>query len=65
MKLEISDWVLVLVGLAALTYFFGGDSLGRPILPRLLVGAQTTLMIAVAVVASSATKGATLRRQAR
>lgn len=24
MKLEISDWVLVLVGLAALTYFFGG-----------------------------------------
>ncbi len=41
-------------------YFFGGDSLGRPILPRLLVGARTTLSIAVAVVICSAVIGATL-----
>ena len=31
-------------------YFLGGDSLGRPILPLLLVGARTTLLIAVTVV---------------
>jgi len=41
-------------------YFFGGDSVGRPILPRLLVAARTTMMIAVAVVICSATIGATL-----
>jgi peptide/nickel transport system permease protein len=43
-----------------IAYVFGGDSLGRPILPRLLVAARTTLMIAVAVVICSATIGATL-----
>lgn len=41
-------------------YILGGDSLGRPILPRLLVAARTTLMIAVAVVICSATIGAIL-----
>jgi len=41
-------------------YILGGDSLGRPILPRLLVAARTTLMIAVAVVFCSATIGSTL-----
>ncbi|MDX1540638.1 MAG: ABC transporter permease, partial [Geminicoccaceae bacterium] len=43
-----------------IAYLLGGDSLGRPILPRLLVAARTTLMIAVAVVICSATIGATL-----
>lgn len=43
-----------------IAYLFGGDSLGRPILPRLLVAARTTLMIAVAVVICSATIGAAL-----
>jgi peptide/nickel transport system permease protein len=43
-----------------IAYILGGDSLGRPILPRLLVAARTTLMIAVAVVICSATIGATL-----
>ena len=43
-----------------LAYLFGGDSLGRPILPRLLVAARTTLSITVAVVFCSAVIGATL-----
>jgi peptide/nickel transport system permease protein len=43
-----------------IAYLMGGDSLGRPILPRLLVAARTTLLIAVAVVVCSATIGATL-----
>jgi len=43
-----------------IAYILGGDSLGRPILPRLLVAARTTLMIAVAVVICSATIGAML-----
>ena len=43
-----------------IAYLLGGDSLGRPILPRLLVAARTTLMIAVSVVICSATIGATL-----
>ena len=33
-----------------LPYFLGADSLGRPILPRMLLGARTTLVIAVSVV---------------
>jgi len=43
-----------------IAYILGGDSLGRPILPRLLVAARTTLSIAVAVVICSATIGAIL-----
>jgi peptide/nickel transport system permease protein len=41
-------------------YLLGGDSLGRPILPMLLVGARTTLMIAVSVVIFSMLIGTTL-----
>jgi peptide/nickel transport system permease protein len=41
-------------------YLLGGDSLGRPILPMLLVGARTTLLIAVSVVISSMLVGTTL-----
>jgi len=41
-------------------YFFGGDSLGRPILPMLLVGARTTLAIAASVVVASMVIGSTL-----
>jgi peptide/nickel transport system permease protein len=41
-------------------YFLGGDALGRPILPRLLVAARTTLLITLAVVACSMVLGALL-----
>lgn len=41
-------------------YMLGGDSLGRPILPMLLVGARTTLAIAVSVVICSMLIGTTL-----
>lgn len=43
-----------------LLYLFGADSLGRPILPRLLVAARTTLLVSVAVVFCSATVGSLL-----
>ena len=42
------------------TYLLGGDALGRPILPRLLVAARTTLLITLAVVACSMLVGALL-----
>ena len=38
-------------------YLLGGDSLGRPILPLLLEGARTTLLIAVSVVTCSMAVG--------
>ena len=41
-------------------YLLGGDALGRPILPRLLVAARTTLLITLAVVACSMVLGALL-----
>jgi peptide/nickel transport system permease protein len=41
-------------------YLLGGDALGRPILPRLLVAARTTLLITLAVVACSMVVGALL-----
>lgn len=41
-------------------YLLGGDALGRPILPRLLIGARTTLSVAVTVVLSSMAIGAVL-----
>ena len=41
-------------------YFLGGDTLGRPILPRLLEGGRGTLSIAVTVVILSSMVGATL-----
>lgn len=41
-------------------YILGSDSLGRPILARILIGAQTTLLIAAAAVALSMVVGVTL-----
>lgn len=41
-------------------YFLGADTLGRPILARLIVGAQTTLGIAAAAVCTSMIVGGTL-----
>jgi peptide/nickel transport system permease protein len=41
-------------------YFLGADTLGRPILARLIVGAQTTLGIAAAAVCTSMLVGGTL-----
>ena len=38
----------------------GADALGRPLLARIIVAAQNTLMIAAGAVALSATIGATL-----
>jgi len=38
-------------------YFLGADALGRPILPRLLVAARTTMLIAVSVVFCSLVVG--------
>lgn len=43
-----------------LAYFLGADSLGRPILPRILYGARTTLAIAVSVVILSMIMGSAL-----
>lgn len=43
-----------------LTYFLGADTLGRPILARLIVGAQNTLGIAAAAVMFSMIVGGTL-----
>lgn len=40
-----------------LIYVLGADALGRPILPRLLVGARTTLLISVSVVICSTIMG--------
>lgn len=44
----------------AWVYFLGADTLGRPILARLIVGAQSTLGIAAAAVFSSMLVGGTL-----
>lgn len=41
-------------------YFFGGDALGRPILPRIIVASQNTLGIAAATVPIALIVGATL-----
>lgn len=41
-------------------YFLGGDALGRAIFPRLLVGAQNTIVIAASAVLISMLAGATL-----
>jgi peptide/nickel transport system permease protein len=41
-------------------FFLGGDSLGRPMLARLIVAAQSTLMIAAGTVLSAMVVGATL-----
>lgn len=41
-------------------YLFGADALGRPILPRLLLGARTTLAIALSVVFLSMIIGSAL-----
>lgn len=41
-------------------YALGADSLGRPIAPRLLVAARTTLLVSVTVVLCSMTAGAVL-----
>ncbi len=41
-------------------YALGADSLGRPIVPRLLVAARTTMLVSVTVVACSMTVGAVL-----
>lgn len=43
-----------------LSYVLGGDALGRPILPRLLVAARTTLLITLAVVLCSMLLGSLL-----
>ena len=45
---------------SGLLYFFGGDSLGRPILPRLLVASQTTLLIAGSTVVIAVTLGSAI-----
>ncbi len=42
------------------SYILGADALGRPILPRLLVAARTTLLVSIAVVISSMLVGAIL-----
>lgn len=43
-----------------LAYFMGADALGRPILPRILLGARTTLAIALSVVFISLLVGSAL-----
>lgn len=43
-----------------LAYILGADTLGRPILPRILVGARTTLTISLAVVIASMMVGSGL-----
>jgi peptide/nickel transport system permease protein len=43
-----------------IAYVLGADALGRPILPRLLVAARTTLLVSVAVVLCSMLAGALL-----
>ena len=43
-----------------LAYVLGADALGRPILPRLLVAARTTLLVSVSVVLCSMIAGALL-----
>lgn len=43
-----------------IAYILGADSLGRPILPRLFLGARTTLAIALSVVAISMLVGSVL-----
>lgn len=43
-----------------LPYILGADSLGRPILPRMLIGARTTLIIAVSVVIIAMAVGSAL-----
>lgn len=43
-----------------LPYILGADSLGRPILPRMLLGARTTLTIAVSVVIIAMVLGSAL-----
>ena len=41
-------------------FFLGGDSLGRPMLARLIVAANSTMLIAAGAVASALAVGATL-----
>lgn len=41
-------------------YILGGDQLGRPLLARIVVAAQNTIMVAAGAVLASATVGATL-----
>lgn len=41
-------------------YFLGADALGRPLLPRIIVAAQNTLLVAAGAVIFSATIGAVL-----
>ncbi|RVV97339.1 ABC transporter permease [Mesobaculum littorinae] len=41
-------------------YILGGDALGRPLLPRIVVAAQNTIMVAAGAVAASFLIGATL-----
>lgn len=43
-----------------LAYILGADALGRPILPRLLLGARTTLAISLSVVVTSMLVGSAL-----
>ena len=45
---------------AGFAYVLGADSLGRPILPRILYGARTTLAISLSVVALSMVLGSVL-----
>jgi peptide/nickel transport system permease protein len=45
---------------AGLAYFLGADALGRPILPRILLGARTTLAISLSVVLLSLLAGSAL-----
>ena len=41
-------------------YYFGGDQLGRPLLARIIVAAQNTMMVAAGAVLVSAVMGTTL-----
>ena len=43
-----------------IAYLLGGDNLGRPILPRLLIAARTTLLLTLSVVISSMIAGSAL-----
>jgi peptide/nickel transport system permease protein len=43
-----------------LAFFFGGDSLGRPMLPRLVVAARSTILVASGAVLAALMVGATL-----
>ena len=46
-------------------YILGADSLGRPILPRILYGARTTLAISLSVVFLSMVIGSSARNHRR